>query len=136
MRPLDQVLVRLEGVEARNGGSSFMALCPAHPDTVPSLSVTEANDGRVLLRCHAGCATQAILQAVGLAWRDLYPSSINRDPQNAPQRQRVWQIRSSLGELVAVHHRLDNEDGKRLWWTRPGGRGLAGMHRPHGARVA
>jgi len=31
-----------------------MALCPAHDDREPSLSVSEADDRRVLLHCHAG----------------------------------------------------------------------------------
>src|SRR5215210_1742050 len=41
MRPIDRVLERLEGVEAHNG--YFMALCPAHDDQDPSLSLREGD---------------------------------------------------------------------------------------------
>jgi hypothetical protein len=43
MRPADRVLERLNGVERRNG--YHMALCPAHDDQTPSLSITEGDDG-------------------------------------------------------------------------------------------
>lgn len=62
----------LEGVEGRGDGA-FAALCPAHEDRQPSLSVSEGDDGRALLRCHAGCGTVDILAAAGLEWRDLFP---------------------------------------------------------------
>jgi hypothetical protein len=44
MRPADRVLERLDGVERRNG--YHIALCPAHDDQTPSLSITEGDDGR------------------------------------------------------------------------------------------
>jgi hypothetical protein len=32
-----------------------MARCPAHDDGTPSLAIREGRDGRILLKCHAGC---------------------------------------------------------------------------------
>jgi hypothetical protein len=32
-----------------------MAKCPSHPDRDPSLSITDAEGGKVLVHCHAGC---------------------------------------------------------------------------------
>jgi hypothetical protein len=52
--------------------------CPAHDDDQPSLSVSEGKDGRVLLHCHAGCATQEIVEAAGLEWRDLFSENGDR----------------------------------------------------------
>lgn len=43
-----------------------MARCPAHEDTKPSLSVTQGADGRVLMHCHAGCSSDAIIAAIGV----------------------------------------------------------------------
>ena len=37
----------------------------------PSLSIAES-DGRILLRCHAGCPTEAVLSALGLRFSDLF----------------------------------------------------------------
>lgn len=52
--PLEKVLDRLNGVTS-SGEGSFRALCPAHDDHNPSLSIGEGKDGCVLLNCFAGC---------------------------------------------------------------------------------
>jgi hypothetical protein len=36
-------------------------MCPAHDDRAPSLSISEGDDGRTLLKCHAGCSTADIV---------------------------------------------------------------------------
>jgi len=44
--------------KALGGGKAcdgWMARCPAHDDRKPSLSIRDADDGKVLVRCHAGC---------------------------------------------------------------------------------
>ena len=76
MRPLDKVLERLDGV--RPVGDGYVARCP-HPghgkergDVNPSLSLTEGEDGRALLKCHAGCLTEEVLAAIGLSMSDLF----------------------------------------------------------------
>ena len=69
--PIDIVLSRLRRVRSARR-RSFMAECPAHPDRVPSLSITEGRDGRVLLNCFAGCDTSAVLAAIGLSFSDLF----------------------------------------------------------------
>lgn len=63
---------------ARRCGNSWVARCPAHLDRSPSLSIAEGNDGRVLVKCFAGCPTQAVLEALNLGWRDLFPSHTPR----------------------------------------------------------
>ena len=68
--PIDRVIARLQG----NGRSRSQFICPTHADKHPSLSVKEAEDGRVLMHCFAGCETQAVLGAIGLKFRDLFPS--------------------------------------------------------------
>lgn len=68
-----KVLAKLGTV--RRSGAGWMALCPEHADSTPSLSVTEGDDGRTLLKCQAGCETAAVLAAIGLGWPDLFPAS-------------------------------------------------------------
>ena len=41
----------------------FVARCPAHEDKNPSLSITD-RDGRVLVRCHAGCSQADVIAAL------------------------------------------------------------------------
>jgi hypothetical protein len=47
-------------------GRNLMAHCPAHEDRRPSLSARIAEDGRLLMYCHAGCPFKAILSALGV----------------------------------------------------------------------
>ena len=70
--PIDRVLGALEGVERHNG--YFRALCPAHDDHSPSLDIKEVGENdqkKVILKCQAGCETAAVLEKVGLEWKDL-----------------------------------------------------------------
>ncbi|GGD58643.1 hypothetical protein [Pseudoxanthomonas indica] len=67
---MDLVVNGLDGV--RRNGPGWMAKCPSHPDRKPSLSVTEADDGRVLLKCFAECSALDIVQSLGLTLADLF----------------------------------------------------------------
>jgi putative DNA primase/helicase len=71
MKPLQRVLALLDGVEQLNG--YYKALCPAHADHDPSLSVREGNDGQVLLHCHNNCTPEKVVGAIGLTMSDLFP---------------------------------------------------------------
>lgn len=69
--PIDRVLARLTRVRVA-GHEQWTALCPAHDDREASLSLGLGEDGRVLMRCHAGCETAAIVAAIGLSFGDLF----------------------------------------------------------------
>jgi hypothetical protein len=71
VRPVEKVLDRLKG--ARQLSGSWKALCPAHEDHEPSLSVSEGDDGRALLNCFAGCKNPEIVAALDLDMSDLFP---------------------------------------------------------------
>ncbi len=64
----EALLERLEGV--RRNASGWQALCPAHADKNPSLSIHERDD-KILLYCHAGCSQEAVLSAAGITAREL-----------------------------------------------------------------
>ena len=65
-----ELAARLDG---RRNGSGWPARCPAHEDRHGSLSIGEGHDGRVLLKCHAGCDLSAILAKLSLREADLFP---------------------------------------------------------------
>ena len=67
----ERLLSRLDRVKPK-GQNSWMAVCPAHDDGTPSLSIADVGD-RVLIHCYAECESRAILAAVGLTFEDLYP---------------------------------------------------------------
>lgn len=56
----------------------WMACCPAHADRSPSLSIRQADDGKILIKCFAGCPTDHVLSAVRLSYSDLFPSLESR----------------------------------------------------------
>jgi DNA primase len=69
MDEIQEVLSRLEGVREVSDG--WMALCPAHDDHDPSLSVTEGEEQPVLLHCWAGCTPREVVAALGLDFSDI-----------------------------------------------------------------
>jgi hypothetical protein len=71
-RPIELILSRLEKVSGNNGGSSYKALCPAHADRSPLLSICEGDDGRVLLHCFSGCSAETIVSSIQLTMTDLF----------------------------------------------------------------
>jgi len=51
--------------------NGYVARCPAHEDTEQGLSVAAGDDGRVLLKCFAGCTAAELVTSLGLTWADL-----------------------------------------------------------------
>lgn len=70
--PIERVLAQFP--DAKRCGAGWMAQCPAHDDRRPSLAITEGEDGRVLIHCHAGCPPEEVCAAVGLCMADLMPT--------------------------------------------------------------
>ena len=68
---LQSFLTRFQGVTG--AGTTYMAKCPAHEDKRSSLSIALGRDGGIVLHCHAGCATEEILERIGLEMRELMP---------------------------------------------------------------
>ncbi len=56
---------------AGRSGAGWKCLCPAHDDRNPSLSITDSGDGRVLVHCHSGCASESVITV--LKDRGLWP---------------------------------------------------------------
>ncbi|WP_433858218.1 phage/plasmid primase, P4 family [Streptomyces kronopolitis] len=56
--------------EEPDGG--YLAVCPAHNDSRPSLRIWRGEDDKVRLSCRAGCKTERVKEAAGLAWADLF----------------------------------------------------------------
>lgn len=100
---LDGVLRHLEAVEQH--GSNYGARCPAHDDRHASLSLTSADDGRVLVTCHAGCRFKDIVTASGIPVTEFFATA-NQMPTNgdgvAPRR-------------VAATYPYCSEDGTVLY---------------------
>ena len=68
---IGNLLNRLEKVKGRKG--RWTACCPSHGDRSPSLAITQLDDGRILLKCFAGCSAYEIVSSVGMDMQDLFP---------------------------------------------------------------
>jgi putative DNA primase/helicase len=82
----------------RKAGGSWTASCPAHDDRTPSLSIRDADDNKVLVRCHAGCDQERVIAALrgrGL-WAENAPRSLSRMARRTP-----------------VERKLDQQDARR-----------------------
>ena len=125
---LKQLLDKLEGV--KTSGAGHVALCPAHDDKSPSLSVGTGDDGRLLLNCQAGCTTEAVVSALGFKVED-HPHSLNalrpgsqlsiqftKDARyaNFPVRS---EIRETLGLRLRVALLADLVQAKIWAWSDP-----------------
>jgi hypothetical protein len=95
------LLSRLNGV--RRYGNSWRADCPnGHGEVRGSLSITEADDGRVMLHCFACGDTPGILYVLGIEMADLFPER-TKDP--SPEARKVAAEafkRSALGAALGV----------------------------------
>ena len=73
---IGRVLGALEVSGGPDGRGEYLAFCPAHDDRkTPNLHIREAEDGRVLLRCFAGCSQDEVLSALtqrGIGKTDLF----------------------------------------------------------------
>ncbi|MBI1743550.1 hypothetical protein HYR54_10865 [Candidatus Acetothermia bacterium] len=109
MNPIDRVLdaLRARGGEPKRYGDHWQTLCPAHPDENPSLSISVGNDGKVLLRCFAGCPVKNVVYALGLEMADLFPAFQRREER---QIITTYDYTDENGQLLYQIVRYDPKD--------------------------
>ena len=119
---LDFLLSRLHGV-TRNG-DGFTALCPAHEDRRPSLSVRDGEKA-VLVKCHAGCTAEAVVAELGLTMHELFfnsPANSNGNGTHAqpPRIVATYDYTDENGTLVYQNVRYEPKTFRQ---RRPNGKG-------------
>lgn len=102
MKSVSEFLELLSGVKS-TGKDRWMALCPAHNDREPSLSVKALPD-KILVSCQAGCHINAVLAALKIEMSDLFFASSKAKT-------------STLGEPKEIVASFDyhNKEGKVLF---------------------
>jgi hypothetical protein len=118
MTTANLILPLLEKVRS-TGQGRYVACCPAHNDTHPSLAVRELSDGRLLLHCFAGCPVDMVCAAIGIDLADLFPprdsnySDEHRHGRASIPASDAMRCLSVEGTLVAVVA-SDIAHGKRI----------------------
>jgi hypothetical protein len=98
------ILARLQG--AKRKGSGWNALCPAHEDRNPSLSIHEC-DGRILVHCFAGCSVESICEALQIRVSDLFSE------RGAARESKPEIVRRVQRQLADLRSRLTPPDRER-----------------------
>ncbi|MCT7353619.1 toprim domain-containing protein [Streptomyces sp. 15-116A] len=111
MRARDRVLDALSSRGCSVRGKS--AQCPAHEDRSPSLSIGRRKDGNgVVLNCHAGCAPEDVVAALGLTMQDLFDEPLEK--RERPQVVAQYPYVDEHGQLLLTVKRLEpGYDGQR-----------------------
>lgn len=101
LNPIEAILDRLCNAK-KMGEFRWQARCPAHDDRSPSLSVSEGSEGKVLLKCWAGCSIESIVGAIGLNLSDLFPRSSKYERSSAPKYSARDVVKTLLMEATIV----------------------------------
>ena len=123
---IEEFLSYLKNVK-RVRENEYMALCPAHNDKKPSLSVgLSENKKQILLHCYAGCSAEDILNAVGLKKKDLYDNK-----GDFIMNKTSYTYYNADGTVAYTKTRIDNADKtKQFYFEQPNGkRNLQGVNR-------
>jgi hypothetical protein len=89
-----------EQLDGKRNGAGWMARCPAHEDRTPSLSITEGDGGKVLVKCFGGCPTENVLSAAGLTFADLHVS----EPFTPHTTPRTYSPKKAASVLLPADH--------------------------------
>jgi putative DNA primase/helicase len=65
------VLARFGQAEEQSDGG-YLALCPAHKDSRPSLRIWRGDDNKVRITCRSGCKPDEVVKAANLTWSDMF----------------------------------------------------------------
>ena len=120
---LNEFLAHFSGVkEAGRGSGKYMALCPAHEDHNPSLSIGLSKDGRrILLHCFADCTENDIIKEAGLTMDDLIIDQANSSNKMETYKQ-TYEYVDAMGTLLYRRIRTDYADGsKSFYFEQPNG---------------
>lgn len=88
----DEFATLLQAKRLRRG--HWIARCPAHKDSHPSLSIAEGRKHPVVFKCMSqGCTQDEVLRAMGLTWKDL----LGERPAMSPE------VRGRLADEQTLH---------------------------------
>jgi putative DNA primase/helicase len=90
-------------------GRSGTARCPAHHDSDPSLSIADGHDGRVLVKCFAGCDQGAVIAV--LRARGLWPGNPDHNWRTDPGLERQRREAEEADRIRRIAR------ARRIWTT-------------------
>lgn len=110
---LNDILPLLKNL--RQNGKGFTSLCPSHTDNKSSLALSETGDGKLLLKCHAGCSFQEIITTLN--------NSVNAGGKSN-EIETIYEYTDETGKLLYQNVRFAgknfrwrhfDENGREVW---------------------
>jgi hypothetical protein len=111
---IEDFLSKLQKVHKTTAG--WDAICPAHDDAHPSLGVSLANDGKILVNCRsAHCSAEQITASMGLKLSDLFNDADKAQAKEVkPKRVASFQYVDEMGnELYVIDRYEPGRHGKK-----------------------
>ena len=93
-----EILKLKSGKDLKKTSHGYITCCPAHDDENPSLSICEAVDGKILLKCFSGCTIVDICTSLNIQVSELF-----------------GKLKSERQETNRVIYSYKDEDGHELY---------------------
>ena len=106
---LENILRKLDKVKKAHRG--YKACCPVHNDKNPSMTITESDDGKVLIHCFScGARGTDVVEALGLPASELFSGDFNGtyDPKRKLMKTELED------RMVVSIYEQDKRSGKYL----------------------
>ncbi len=114
---IDEIRPLLHGFK-QVGKGQYKACCPAHDDKNPSLSISETENGHVLLNCFAGCSQEAIANSLGVSAGELKPSLQSKDSRKLSTKRNNQAKKESMKQAEYIYRDFDgNPLMKKIKYT-------------------
>jgi hypothetical protein len=121
----ERVIQALNDHGSKGRGNAWQ--CVSHDDGAPSLSIGHRKDRKgVVLYCHAGCAPEDIVAALGLTMQDLFDEPLEK--RERPRVVAEYPYCDENGELLLTVKRYEpGFDGERKTFRQYRANGAAGV---------
>jgi putative DNA primase/helicase len=113
--------------KSKQNGSGWMACCPAHDDHNPSLSISDGEDGKVLVKCFAGCDQLSVIDA--LKSKGLWPEQSKKklhgkhSTLEETQKKRIVETYDYCDRNNNLVYQIVRREPKSFPQRRPDGKG-------------
>lgn len=103
----------------QEGKGKYMACCPVHGDSNPSMSVSEGENGRILLHCF-GCeaSPKEIIEALGAEMSDIMggvPKPLSEFERKMGRLVCEYYYKNAAGKVVLCKERRVKENGDKTF---------------------
>jgi len=93
--------------------AGITARCPAHSDHRNSLSITDGGD-KLLLKCHAGCTSESVCNALGISLSDLFADKPSITGKRRAEVVATYDYANESGQLE-YQIRRDDQKSFKVW---------------------